>query len=73
LHSSRARRSLALRHPHEAALRERVKRPLAESAQTSHGPTAAGNNDLAPALYSLQILAETIMELTDSDFALELM
>jgi hypothetical protein len=73
LHSSRARRSLALRHPYEAALGKRLKRPLAESAQTSHGPTATGNNDLAPALYSLQILAETIMELTDPYFALELM
>ncbi|HUB99493.1 MAG TPA: hypothetical protein VMS11_06695 [Solirubrobacterales bacterium] len=69
----RTRRSLALRHPYEAALRERLERPLTESAQTSHGPTAAGNNDLAPALYSLEVLAETVVQLTNSDFALGLM
>jgi hypothetical protein len=69
----RTRRALALRHPHQAAARENVERPLAESTQTSYGPTASGNDDLASTLDSLQVLAETVVQLADADFILRLM
>jgi hypothetical protein len=58
---------------HQAAPRERFKRPLAKPAQPSHRPPAAGDDNLASTLHSLQVLAETIMELTHSDLALGLM
>jgi len=62
-----------LRHPNQAAARESIKGPLAEPAETSHRPPAAGDDDLASPLYSLQVLAEAVMELANSDFALMLM
>jgi hypothetical protein len=64
----RARRSLALRHSYEATLRKPLKRPLAESAQPGHRPTAPGDDDLAPTLDPLQILAQAIMQLAHTDF-----
>jgi hypothetical protein len=69
----RASRPPTLWHPYEATLRERLKRPLTESAQTSHRPTAPGNDDLAPILDSLQILAKAIMQLAYANFALRWM
>ena len=62
-----------MRHPHQTAARESIKRPLAEPAEASHRPPAAGDDDLASPLHSLQVLAEAIVELSDSDFALGLM
>lgn len=62
-----------MRHPNQAPARESVERPLTEPTQASNRPPAPGNDDLASPLDSLQILAEAIMELTDSNFALGLM
>lgn len=62
-----------MRHPHQAAARESIERSLAESAQTSHGPTAASNDDLAAPLDTLQVLTEAIMQLADTDFTVKLM
>jgi len=73
LHSRRAKRSLALRHPYETSLRERLQWPLAESTQTSHRPASPGNDDLAPALDPLQVLAKSIVQLANTHFALRLM
>jgi hypothetical protein len=62
-----------LRHPHQAAASESVERPLAEPAEARDGSPAAGNDDLSSTLYSLQVLAEAIVQLSDTDFALILM
>jgi hypothetical protein len=62
-----------LRHPHQTAASERIEGSLSEAAEASHGPPAAGDDDLASPLHSLQILAEAVMELTDTDFPLGLM
>lgn len=62
-----------MRHPDQSAARESIERPLAEPAQARYRTSAASNNDLASPLYSLQVLAEAIMELTDPDFTLGLM
>ena len=50
-----------------------VERPLTEPAQTSYGPTAPGNDDLATPLHSLQVLTKAIMQLAYANFALGLM
>jgi len=62
-----------LRHPNQAAACESIEWSLAESAETSDGPAAPSNDDLASPLHSLQILAEAIVQLADPDFALRLM
>jgi hypothetical protein len=73
LHLRRARRALALRHPHQTAAGESIKRPLAEPAEASYRPPAAGDDDLASPLHSLQVLAQAIVELSDPDLGLGLM
>ncbi|HEY0392275.1 MAG TPA: hypothetical protein VGC63_11250 [Solirubrobacterales bacterium] len=62
-----------MRHTHQATPSESVEWPLAESAQASHRPSSAGDDDLSSRLYSPQVLAESIMELADPHFALGLM
>jgi hypothetical protein len=62
-----------LRHPHQTAASENVERPLAEPAEARDGSPAAGDDDLSSTLYSLQVLAEAIVELTDTDFTLGVM
>jgi hypothetical protein len=62
-----------LRQPHQAAMGESLERPLAEPAEASDGPPSAGDENLASSLHSPQVLAEAIVELSDSDFALGLM
>jgi hypothetical protein len=62
-----------LRHPHQTTSRESIERTLAEPAEAGDGSAAAGNDDLAPSLHSLQVLAEAIVKLSDSDFGLGLM
>jgi hypothetical protein len=62
-----------LRHPHQTTTRKSIKWPLAEPAEAGHGPSAAGDDNLASPLHSLQVLAEAIVELTDPDFVLCLM
>jgi hypothetical protein len=59
--------------PHQTASRESIERPLAEPAEARHRPTAPGDNDLTAPLHSLQVLAEAVVQLTDSNFALRLM
>jgi hypothetical protein len=66
-------RTFASRHPNQAAARERVERSFSKPAQTSHGSPTAGDDHLAPSLNSLQVLTQTIVELTDSHFALGVM
>jgi hypothetical protein len=62
-----------MRHPHQASARKGLEWPLPEPAQTSHGPAAARNDDLAAPLHSLQVLAEAVVQLAHADFALRLM
>ncbi|HEX5762246.1 MAG TPA: hypothetical protein VFY04_03895 [Solirubrobacterales bacterium] len=62
-----------MRHSHQTSARKGIKRPLPERAQSGHGPPAAGDDYLASPLHSLQVLAEAVMKLTNSDFALRLM
>ena len=59
-----------MRHPHQTTSRESIEWTLAEPAEASDGSAAAGNDNLAPSLHSLQVLAEAIVKLTDSHFAL---
>jgi hypothetical protein len=59
-----------LRHPHQATARESLEWPLAEPTQTRDGAPATGNDHLASPLHSLQVLAEAVVQLADSDFAL---
>jgi hypothetical protein len=66
----RARRARPLRHSDQAAPRKRIEWPLAKPAEASYGPPAPGDDNLAAPLYSLQVLAEAIMELSDSDLGL---
>jgi hypothetical protein len=73
LHLRGTRRALALRHPHQTTARESVEWPLTESAQTSHGATAPGDNDLAAPLHSLQVLAKAVVQLAHADLAPGLM
>jgi len=54
-------------------LSERLERTLSESAETSYGPAAPSNDDLAAALNPLQILAKTVVQLANTDFAPRLM
>lgn len=60
-------------HSHQATAHESVERPLTETAQARNRPAAASDDELSSTLYSLQVLAETIVELTDTDFTLGLM
>jgi hypothetical protein len=69
----RPRRARPLRHPNEATSRERIEWPLAKPAEASDRPSAAGDDDLASSLHSLQVLAEAIVQLADADFAIGLM
>jgi hypothetical protein len=62
-----------LRHPHKPTSRESIERTLAEAAEAGNGSAAASDDDLASILNSLQVLAEAVMQLTDSNFALGLM
>jgi hypothetical protein len=62
-----------LRQSHQTTACESVERPLTKPAQASNRPAAPSDDDLASPLYSLQILAEAIVQLPDTDFALMLM
>jgi hypothetical protein len=55
---------------HQAAARESVEWPLTEPTQSGHWSSAAGNDDLASPLHSLQVLAEAIMQLSDTNFTI---
>lgn len=62
-----------MRHPHKTATRESIEWPLAEPAEASNRPATPGDDDLTSPLHALQVLAETIMELSDSDLTLRSM
>jgi hypothetical protein len=61
-------------HPHQTAAREILEGPLSvESAEASDAPAAPSDDHLASLLYSLQILTEAIMQLSNSNFSFRLM
>jgi hypothetical protein len=62
-----------LRQPHQTTARESIEWPLAKPAEARHWPPAPSDHNLTAPLYALQVLAEAVMELTDSDLALGLM
>jgi hypothetical protein len=73
LYLRRARRARPPWHPHQATARESIERPLAKPAEAGHWPPAPGDDDLAAPLYSLQVLAEAVVQLSDANFTLGLM
>lgn len=62
-----------MRHPHQTTACESIERPLTEPAEARHWPPPPGDDDLTSPLHALQVLAEAIVKLSDSNLGLGLM